>query len=781
MTVYTPSGGPVGTGITLTGVPLHLRPQPGGTAAVAVTVQGTPNYAQLLVGAGFEVRIYDVVNPNTLLAVVPNPETVQFEDTLSDVGSGQVTVATDDMNPAVFAKDHIWRIYWEGQERFAFIAEQIQDDSIMDDEVHRRTIAGRGLAQWLDKMQTYPTAMTAGVATRPFNNVSMASILQTLIGEAQTRGAGTFVTQDAWNANNDSEGVPWTDTNQLQVTAGTSLLNLTQQFGQAVTFDWHMTSRYALTLAKSLGQDRSATVRVQPVGSVESASVTADRTSLWDVVLLQDANNNFTEEFDTTAIATWSRRELFASSQTVVDAAGRADLGFQLVQQFKDQRYQRVVQISTSTVGRKPFVDFGLGDLISVEFTDGSIINSRVIAIAMAGGLDQATEECQVTLDFSFGQSQQAFSQDTALAYTGPAMVYADNGNNALTIGTSVAPYINVQLQAATPTSVTCDIYLRGQASTALTIEADLYLNNVLIRTMKQIMQAGEQTWSPTFVITSLPQGANNAQLRLSTSTGTFAVAPFDLQNWYEGQGLQGGIPSGSTLIEGIDIIPVSTIIPTVTTATPTLSRQTPSFSSMQSLVDSVPYSTNVNTVSDTSQLQRGYALLIATGPDDASNNTSPTFSNSATQLEAGNDGGIIWAASMRFVIPAPGIPVGATIRYARLNLVGDQADTGFTGIIYGEHAASPTAPTSVADFNGRTRTTANTLWTPPSIVVGTTYQSPDFIAIITELLTAFGAGLTAIQIFLQDNSSPLNGKFEFRSFENTNNQPPQLVVRWTV
>jgi len=46
-------------------------------------------------------------------------------------------------------------------------------------------------------------------------------------------------------------------------------------------------------------------------------------------------------------------------------------------------------------------------------------------------------------------------------------------------------------------------------------------------------------------------------------------------------------------------------------------------------------------------------------------------------------------------------------------------------------------------------------------------------------LSTAY-APFTVIQLFVQDNSSPSNRKMIARSKENTNNQPPQLIVRWT-
>lgn len=421
----------VGTGgIVFNGTGSVQPPTPFGDVNVAVTVAGDPTADRLLVGAGFEVRVYDVLHPNNLLAVIPRPETVLFEDTLSDVGSGQITVATSDVPASVFGKDHIWRVFWEGLERFAFFAEQIQDDQVQDDEVRRWTIAGRGAGQWLDKMQTYPSSLSSTSNVRSFTSVSMASVLQTLLTEAHGRGTGTFITQDGWNSGSDSEGVSWTDTQTLGLGVGTSLLTLTQQFGQSVTFDWHMTSRFRLTLAKQLGQDKSSYIRIQPVGSIETEQVVADMTALWDVVLVQDSAGHYTETVDSTAVTTWGRRELAASNTD-----GRAGFGQQLVNSYNHQAVQRTVQMSASTPGRKPFVDFGLGDFISCEFVDGTVLKCRVIAIAMSSGYSEG-EECEVTLDFGLGTRVpfQSIGPDSGLGDGGfggggITMITSDDGS----------------------------------------------------------------------------------------------------------------------------------------------------------------------------------------------------------------------------------------------------------------------------------------------------------------------------------------------------------------
>jgi hypothetical protein len=772
VTTYTPAGG-LGVAASVVGQPRHTIPSTSGAVAVVANTVGAPNYVQLLTGTGYEVRVYDVTNPNTtLLAVVPNPETVQFEDTISDVGSGQVTIATNDMPAAVWQKDHIWKIYWEGVLRFAFIAEQIEDESIADDEIRHRTIAGRGVGQWVDKMKVYPTAFPAGAVQRPFTNVTYASIYRTLLNEAHARGTATFVTPSAWTAANDSEGAPWTDTNQIQVAVGTSMLDLLTQFSQALPFDWHVDAQFGLALALQMGQDKSASIRVQPVGSVIEATVTTDTTNLWDEVLIQDSNNQFSVQSDATAIAAWNRREQFASSQTVSGVTGRADLGLSLLNQWKVPAIQRLVQVDTSTPGRKPFVDYGLGDFISVEFTDGSVLTSRVIAIAMAGGTD-VVEIAQVTLDFDIGKKPDAgTTTETSLAYTGPVTIFADNGANALTIGTSVTPAIAMQLVAGQPTLLSCDTYIRGQASAVQTMTATVYIDGNPIRTMQQIFSAGQQTWAPTFVIPSIDAGTHSVQLRLSVDTGTFSIAAFDLQHWYTGNGLQGGVLGGNTLIEVVDTLAILSY-PTVTThatdvvQTPVGIRRTDSISGYVGVTDIA------------AALWSGYFEVVANVGDDGATSSTPFFTNNATAIEAGNDGGNIWGFFVRFVIPAPGIPSGVTIRRAFFTGMPTETDSGLTAIIHAERAAGPAAPTSRADFLARTRTTASVAWNI-NPTVNVSVQSPSLTAIIQELVTNYGGSITAIQLFVEDNGSPLNGKMLIQSLNHASPVPAALTVMYS-
>jgi len=824
-TTSTPWGGVVPCDQELVASVLPLTPfvsraaMPPGDVSIVTTVSGSPTYVQLFPGAGFEVRIFDVAHPNNLLAYVPNPVSVQFEDTLSDVGAGQVTIETEDVPPSVFQKDNIWRISWDGVERFAFVAEQVQEENVNVSETHVRTAAGRGLACWLEKAKVYPVVMDQPSTPRQFNNnawsgSTAAGIWQWLMLEAQNRGTATQVTwYNGWNKTKDSSGLAWTDVHNMDVAIGTDMLSMLGNLAKAVPFDWHMDPRFGFAIYQHMGVDRHGQIRIAPSGTLLTSTNLSDSSQLWTEFLVQDSNDACSVQNDATAINTYGRREQFANASSVVDATGRHDYAYQLLQQYKNMPIQRTATVAADIVGVQPYVNYQLGDIISVEVTsqvpfpgpDDIIVKARVVGIAMSvgdvssgtttsgatstssgapvassptSGSSPATVHAEITLDFMFGQTLTPFdSSPSAPLGAGLVTIFADNGGSPLSITTSVIIPIALQVIANAPTYVTVDTYLRGQASTALTIQADVWINGNLIRSMKQVMTAGENTWSPTFVISSLPQGTNNCQLRLSVSTGTFAVAAYDLQHWYTGYNLQGGIVSGSTAINVVDTI-LAPWANTVASATPILAVQTPQGAVK---VDSIaaPWANAVAATIPPSLVERIYSPIIAVGADDGSvNTTSSTWANNATTLEVGNDGTFVWGIWVRFVMPAA-IPVGATISHAWLNLWSDQADAGPLAIIYGEKASAPTAPTTYADYTTRVRTTASALWNPVPSGAGVQQQSVDISAIIQELSTAY-APFTVIQLFVQDNSSPSNRKMIARSKENTNNQPPQLIVRWT-
>ncbi len=98
------------------------------------------------------------------------------------------------------------------------------------------------------------------------------------------------------------------------------------------------------------------------------------------------------------------------------------------------------------------------------------------------------------------------------------------------------------------------------------------------------------------------------------------------------------------------------------------------------------------------------------------------------------------------------------------------------TATIAAERASAPAAPTSVADFLARTRTTTTASWSPTG-AGGDWITSPDLASVIQEVIGAY-APLTVIQIF-QDNAlvPGLDDYYNHRSWDDDPALSPKLTI----
>src|SRR3989304_6109302 len=76
-------------------------------------------------------------------------------------------------------------------------------------------------------------------------------------------------------------------------------------------------------------------------------------------------------------------------------------------------------------------------------------------------------------------------------------------------------------------------------------------------------------------------------------------------------------------------------------------------------------------------------------------------------------------------------IPAGATITVAYIQFVCESSSSGTTCnvSVWGNDVASPTAPTTVSEYWGLVKTTAQVDWNDiPAWVAGTAYQTPSLV-----------------------------------------------------
>lgn len=155
------------------------------------------------------------------------------------------------------------------------------------------------------------------------------------------------------------------------------------------------------------------------------------------------------------------------------------------------------------------------------------------------------------------------------------------------------------------------------------------------------------------------------------------------------------------------------------------------------------------------------------------------TFSGNGVSLQIGGTTSRDYNIFARFT--GVTIPAGATITaaYVSLHYTG-AAGTPGEFPIYFEDAANPAAPTTAADANGRTKTTATINWTPPGSANWN--NSPDLSSIIQELVNSYDYSSGAAMQFLWIGAIQETTIFrQYKSYDYTGNESgPKLHIEYT-
>ena len=168
---------------------------------------------------------------------------------------------------------------------------------------------------------------------------------------------------------------------------------------------------------------------------------------------------------------------------------------------------------------------------------------------------------------------------------------------------------------------------------------------------------------------------------------------------------------------------------------------------------------------------------IIASGDDYWV--SGAVFDNTYNLITFGKASGNVYNSGV--VFKNVNIIGGALIKSARIDMVAYQTLTSTVlGTVKGEYAANPVAPTSVADYNGRTRTSTVITWNPASWTAEQTHSTPDITAILTEIISHpnWVSG-NSIHIFINDNGSADNCYRTPKSWDLSNTQAAKLVVTY--
>lgn len=115
----------------------------------------------------------------------------------------------------------------------------------------------------------------------------------------------------------------------------------------------------------------------------------------------------------------------------------------------------------------------------------------------------------------------------------------------------------------------------------------------------------------------------------------------------------------------------------------------------------------------------------------------------------------------------------GSSVSVATYDVYVNNSAAGVTTVVRADDSATPTAPTSYAEAEGKTRTSAGVSWNLSSLATGEWHSSPSIVAVIQEIADSYNP--SAIQI-IHDNDSASN-RVGYRSHSFDSALAPKLYI----
>jgi len=324
---------------------------------------------------------------------------LDFEDELNGAGTLAITGAFESWYPViaddggtdrhVWDRPHVIRVLWDGVARgTGYIVEGVvftppDASGGADGEGWTVTITGRGLAAVLEDAVVAPDGSAPPEdQQRQWVGVPRASILRTLIGEAQGRGCFPALTMTGWSASVDADSASWTDGDTVRVRSGATVWSLLADWSD-YGFDFHVDTTGNLSLWKVAGSDLHATVKLNPGLHYSPGGETWDLRTIVTAVTGENRSGTRVTLDDSTAVTAFRRRERAQRFGFVTNSA--SDVTQTKLDESSSITAERRLKLTPGVSGARPWVDFGLGDVIDVERdapTPG-LVQMRVLAFAV--------------------------------------------------------------------------------------------------------------------------------------------------------------------------------------------------------------------------------------------------------------------------------------------------------------------------------------------------------------------------------------------------------------
>lgn len=388
-----------------------------------------------------EVHLYAADN-TTHLAVLERAFGVRYADVLNGVGAGEFTIPTNtpfpvtrdtaaltlqaaldesvmisatdallfdypdpDLNKAaLIVGGTIARLVHNNTTIGAFIVERLETPDVLEKRLMK--VSGRTLIGLFDRAIVMPADVNDySTMEQTYIAATFATLIRYLSSVAA--GRGVALPSNDFTNTNDSDGVAFTDWNLVKYKGGTSLLDVILQhasLGLEVTVGPTGVLHYYVS--GGAGEDRSATVFFREGQNILAAGRTEEHKDLYNTLLCDGQNVlNLTLSLD--SIVAYGRRERLAQLGNVSDTTTLVALSTPAMMEtyLPKVSINLTVEPNTlmaitegATVTQFPFIDYGLGDTVTVDIPSDSLYATyRIRAIALASDGDNLT--VQLTLN----------------------------------------------------------------------------------------------------------------------------------------------------------------------------------------------------------------------------------------------------------------------------------------------------------------------------------------------------------------------------------------------
>lgn len=148
-----------------------------------------------------------------------------------------------------------------------------------------------------------------------------------------------------------------------------------------------------------------------------------------------------------------------------------------------------------------------------------------------------------------------------------------------------------------------------------------------------------------------------------------------------------------------------------------------------------------------------------------------------------GKSGGIKIHSWVRF--PGVAIPKGSTITSASITFEASESDLGTNALtnIYFNDSDDAVAPTSEAEYNALSKTSAFVAWDTPTLSAwtgGDDYTTPDISTVVQEVIDreSWSSG-NAMMLMWEDDGGTNNAERRFRTYDDPSADAPEFNVVW--